>query len=132
MQSRIRQLRTERGYSQQQLAEAIKSSQQSITDWETGKKIPRTDALVAIANLFDVSIDYIVGATDCPYRVKSYTVSDGEVICFTTEKSPQPEQAEGESCETTFTLPKDALPKNRQEFERFVESLVRKALSERQ
>lgn len=132
MQSRIRQLRIERGYSQQQLAEAIKSSQQSITDWETGKKIPRTDALAAIADLFDVSIDYIVGATECPYRVKSYTISDGEVICFTTEKSPQPEQAEGGSGETVFTLPKDAFPTTRQEFEKFVESLVRKALAERQ
>lgn len=38
MQSRIRQLRTERGYSQQQLAEAIKSSQQSITDWRPARK----------------------------------------------------------------------------------------------
>lgn len=132
MQSRIRQLRTERGYSQQQLQR--QSSQASsplrLESRQENSEDGRT--LVAIANLFDVSIDYIVGATDCPYRVKSYTVSDGEVICFTTEKSPQPEQAEGESCETTFTLPKDAFPTNRQEFERFVESLVRKALSERQ
>lgn len=131
MQPRIKQLRTENGYSQQQLAEAISSSQQSITDWETGKKIPRTDALMALADLFNVSIDYIVGATDCPYRVRSSTTKDGEIICFTTEKSPQPEEAEGEAVTTVYGLSPDAFPANRKELESLVEALVQKALDAR-
>ena len=130
MQLRSKELRTEKRMTQQQLADAINSSQQSITDWETGKKIPHSDALIAMADVFDVSIDYLVGATDCPYRVYSSMISNGEVLCF-TKKEPPADVAEGNDVRTvSAALPEDA-PPSRKEIEQLVESLVRKALSER-
>ena len=61
---RIKELRSEKKISQKQLAIAINCGQSTICDWEKGKIEPSADALIAVANYFDVSIDYIVGRKD--------------------------------------------------------------------
>lgn len=131
MQLRSKELRMQKKMTQSQLANAIGSTQQSVTDWETGKKVPHSDALIAMADTFGVSIDYLVGATDCPYRVLSSQIVDGEILCFTTKKDPQPVKAEGVTVNSvSASIPVNALPQSRQELERLVEVLVQKALSE--
>lgn len=133
MTFRIRQLRLERKISQMQLASAINSSQASITDWELGKKEPRPEMLIAMADFFDVSLDYLCGRSDVPYIVRSYITRNGEVICFTTE-TPSDQPIEGRTPETvSFSVPEEALVQVRgKELERLVASLVDKALKDRQ
>lgn len=116
-------------WTQTQLAEKIFSSQQSVTDWETGKKVPSLVAIADCADAFGVSVDYLLGRTDCPYMVVRSTVENGEIICFTQQKSPQPEAEGTESVMANFSIEDDALPTNRKELEQLVESLLRKALS---
>lgn len=133
MTFRIRQLRLERKISQMQLASAINSSQASITDWELGKKEPRPEMLIAMADFFDVSLDYLCGRSDVPYIVRSYITRNGEVICFTT-KTPSDQPIEGRTAETvSFSVPEEDLVQVRgKELEQLVASLVDKALKDRQ
>lgn len=53
-------LRTERGYSQEYLAEQLGVSRQSISKWELGTTLPEIDKLIIISDFFDVSIDYLL------------------------------------------------------------------------
>jgi transcriptional regulator with XRE-family HTH domain len=64
---RIRQLREQRGMSQVGLARTLKASNMAINFLERGgTRAPHIDRLIAIAELFNVSIDYLVGRTDDP------------------------------------------------------------------
>ena len=53
-------LRTQGGYSQEVLAEKLSVSRQAVSKWETGPTLPETDKLIAISELFNVSIDSLL------------------------------------------------------------------------
>lgn len=53
-------LRTQSGYSQEVLAEKLSVSRQAVSKWETGPTLPETDKLIAISELFNVSIDSLL------------------------------------------------------------------------
>ena len=57
---RIYELRTQKGMSQGDLAEALDVSRQSISKWETGSSIPELDKLVKLSQLFGVTLDELV------------------------------------------------------------------------
>ncbi len=57
---RLKSLRLQSGYSQEQLAEMLNVSRQAITKWETAAGLPDIENIIAIANLFDVSIDELL------------------------------------------------------------------------
>ena len=57
---RIYALRTRKGMSQGDLAEALDVSRQSISKWETGGSVPELDKLIKLSQLFDVSLDELV------------------------------------------------------------------------
>lgn len=61
MVERLKELRTEFNISQQQLADVIGVSQQSINKYENHNVEPDIETLKAMANYFNVSIDYLVG-----------------------------------------------------------------------
>jgi transcriptional regulator with XRE-family HTH domain len=67
--SRLKQLREQENLSTQKLAEAIGlKSKGSITQFEKSLTTPSADTLIALADFFDVSLDYIVGRSDDPGR----------------------------------------------------------------
>ena len=57
----ILELRTKKGLSQEELAEKIFVTRQAVSRWETGETIPNTDTLKLLSNLFDVSINTLLG-----------------------------------------------------------------------
>ncbi|SMO54303.1 helix-turn-helix domain-containing protein [Melghirimyces algeriensis] len=63
---RLIELRKQRGWTQQDLANKLKISRSTVANYEADRKIPREETLIAIANLFNVSIDYLLGRTDDP------------------------------------------------------------------
>lgn len=65
---RIKMLRTSNGLTQKQLADAINVSEVSLQRFEYGSSRPSLDTLIALADLFDCSIDYLVGRSDEPKR----------------------------------------------------------------
>ena len=59
----IAQLRKAAGLSQEQLAEHVGVSRQSISKWETGQSAPELDKLLALSRAFGVSTDTLLGNT---------------------------------------------------------------------
>ena len=58
---RIRQLREQAGYSQSMLAKKLDVTRSSVNAWEMGISAPTTQYVVAMAKLFYVSSDYMLG-----------------------------------------------------------------------
>jgi len=59
--AKLASLRKERNYSQEALAETLRVSRQAISKWERGEASPDTDNLIALARLYKVSLDELVG-----------------------------------------------------------------------
>ena len=57
---KILSLRTERGMSQDDLAEKLEVSRQSVSKWETAQSTPDLDKIIRLADLFGVSVDELV------------------------------------------------------------------------
>ena len=60
------QLRRQKGWSQDQLAEKRYVTRQAVSRWETGETTPNTEALKLLSRLFDVSINTLLG---CPRQL---------------------------------------------------------------
>lgn len=65
---RVKFLRTSKGLTQKQLADTIGVSEVSLQRFEYGSSRPSLDTLIALADLFDVSLDYLCGRSDEPRR----------------------------------------------------------------
>lgn len=63
---KILSLRTERGMSQDDLAEKLEVSRQSVSKWETGQSTPDLDKIIKLADLFGVSVDELVREGERP------------------------------------------------------------------
>lgn len=57
---KLHELRKEKGYSQEGLAEVLGVSRQAVAKWEAGSNYPEVDKLISISNLFRVSIDKLL------------------------------------------------------------------------
>ncbi|MEY8281999.1 helix-turn-helix transcriptional regulator [Oscillospiraceae bacterium 52-8] len=64
----LKRFRKEFKITQKQAATAANSSERNYQDYEYGKVIPSALALIALADYFDVSLDYLVGRSDDPTR----------------------------------------------------------------
>ena len=56
----ICRLRTERGLSQGDLADALEVSRQSISKWETDASVPELEKLLRLSELFHITLDELV------------------------------------------------------------------------
>ena len=61
---RIKELRSEIDITQNKLADILGVTQDSISLWETEKRIPDTQYVITLAKFFDVTTDYLLGLTD--------------------------------------------------------------------
>ena len=67
---RIKELREAHGYSQRQIAEQLGMLQPQYFRYETGMRDLPSSLLIHLANLYGVSIDYLLGQTDNPRRAE--------------------------------------------------------------
>ena len=58
----IYELRTKKGLSQDELAEKIFVTRQAVSRWENGETVPNTETLKRLSNLFNVSINTLLGS----------------------------------------------------------------------
>ena len=58
----IYELRTKKGLSQEELAEKVFVTRQAVSRWENGETIPNVDTLKLLSQLFDVSINTLLGS----------------------------------------------------------------------
>lgn len=61
--SQIKRLRKSHGWTQPQLADKLSVSKQTISNWETGIKVPRMGSLQKLATIFNVKIGEITNAS---------------------------------------------------------------------
>ena len=94
---RLKTLRKEAGLTQVDVAEKLGISQPAYASWERGVKKPTQDNLVKIAQILNVSIDYLVGNSDKDvkedaldnvellFRMNSKGLTEEEKIIFKKE-----------------------------------------------
>ncbi|MBQ6383602.1 MAG: helix-turn-helix domain-containing protein [Clostridia bacterium] len=58
----IHRLRTQKGLSQDELAEKVFVTRQAVSRWETGETVPGTETLKLLSSLFNVSINTLLGS----------------------------------------------------------------------
>lgn len=68
---RLKELRTSKGLKQDDIAAFLGVTKTQISDIERGKRTTTIEKLVALADFFDVSLDYLVGRTENPNSHKT-------------------------------------------------------------
>jgi transcriptional regulator with XRE-family HTH domain len=63
---RVKKLRIKKNLKQSELGEIVGLSDNAISDIERGYRLTAIDKLGALADYFDVSVDYLMGRTDNP------------------------------------------------------------------
>lgn len=64
--SRIASLRDQRGWTQEQLASSLGISRAALSHYEKNRREPDTETLSKVADIFQVTLDYLVGRTHQP------------------------------------------------------------------
>ena len=65
---RLTELRSASGLTLSAIASSINASLRTIKYYSSGEREPSMSTLIALADLFDVSLDYLVGRSDEPKR----------------------------------------------------------------
>lgn len=76
LSKRLKTLREEKGLTQQQLADVVNLSQQTIGHYEVGRANPDTITLQKLADILDCTVDYLLGRSD----VRAYPYIQGAHI----------------------------------------------------
>ena len=58
--NKLYELRKQKGFSQEELANRLNVSRQTVSKWEVGDSTPDMEKLVAISDLFGISLDELV------------------------------------------------------------------------
>lgn len=61
---RLKELRNKIGLYQKDIASELGVTPEAISNWERGKTEPTYEQLILIADIFNVSLDYLLGRTD--------------------------------------------------------------------
>ena len=61
---RLIELRKEHGFTQKYVADYLKIDRSNYSKYELGKLEPNIDMLIALSQLYSVSVDYLLGLTD--------------------------------------------------------------------
>ncbi|MBE7012304.1 MAG: helix-turn-helix transcriptional regulator [Ruminococcaceae bacterium] len=74
MLKNIKKLRIDKGLSQQQLADIIGVSQQSINKYENHNVEPNIETLSLLADYFETSVDFIIGRTEINRKIQEVEI----------------------------------------------------------
>lgn len=68
LSERLRYLKSERHLMQKEIAQSVQIPLRTYQRYENGEREPNASAIIALANYFEVSTDYLLGITDNPNR----------------------------------------------------------------
>ena len=83
---RLKELRTKRGLTQQDMADKMSVNRVTYTNWENEKREPRIDQVVELATILNSTIDYLTGKVDLNVldiptdEMKKMSSNDKEII----------------------------------------------------
>lgn len=86
LSDKIVQLRKQKGWSQEELAERIGVSRQAVSKWESAQAAPDIDKILLLSELFDVSTDYLL--------------KDGEDVAAKAPAAPEDMETQAHTCRT--------------------------------
>lgn len=76
---KLQRLRKEKGMSQEQLAELLEVSRQSVSKWESGQTYPEINKLIILSDLFKITLDDLVKDKNTGFaEIKDDTSEDDE------------------------------------------------------
>ncbi|MCL2912303.1 helix-turn-helix domain-containing protein [Shewanella corallii] len=85
---KIVKLRKQAGWSQEELADKVGVSRQSVSKWESANSIPDLNKIILLSNIFGVSVDYLVN--DNAEHLDAGSMSDApEVMQVSIEEANQ-------------------------------------------
>lgn len=91
---RLFELRTEKELSQRSVAKIMNVSQGTYNNWENSNTQPSIEQLIALANFFGVSVDYLIGYSDSSESDKNYlTKRQREILKLTYGADPKLQDA---------------------------------------
>ena len=76
---RLKELREQRRLNQEGLALKLNVSQSTISAYEIGERVPDLETMIAIADFFNVSLDYLAGLSDLKQQVRQSDLSSDEL-----------------------------------------------------
>ena len=115
MISRIKEAREILGMSQAQFAESLGKSQRTVSAWETGIHEPSLDLLCRIADMCNVTTDYLLGRTDIK----------------TIGKDPDPQARKRDLVVGEAALNGDSVKAPSEDILQLIDAAVQRALAER-
>lgn len=62
--SRIKQLRTQKNYTQKDLASLLSVKPTTVSGWELGRNEPSIDMINKLSSIFSVTTDYLIGRSE--------------------------------------------------------------------
>ena len=80
LNTKLVMLRKEHGYTQEDLSKFLNLTRSAIGNYELGINEPSLDTMVAIANLYGVSLDWLMGRTNLRYNFNLENKENTEVI----------------------------------------------------
>lgn len=89
----FKQLRIEKGLSQDKIAEELDVSQPLIAKWESHQSTPAPEMLDYIADYFDVSTDYLIGRSRYKNLEKNNNELDNILFSKTKDLSDEDKKA---------------------------------------
>lgn len=93
-EEKLIELRKQKGLSQEQLANQLGVTRQSVSKWESGSTLPELAKIMALSEIFDVSVDYLVkDQMECDSPNIAETKQEEAVII---QNNPQLEEMVGE------------------------------------
>lgn len=69
IKERLKELRIKNNITQKQLANAVSITEIAVSRYELGVRTPTLEIAAALADYFNVSLDYLVGRSDNPARL---------------------------------------------------------------
>lgn len=83
-------LRKANGLTQEQLAEKLDVSRQSVSKWESGQAVPELEKIVALSAVFNVTTDYLLKSSQIDdLSVKTEMLEKQQQMIFSKERKQQ-------------------------------------------
>jgi len=87
---RLREERIKNNYNQPELAKILNVTKQTVSNWENNNRVPDVLTLEKLADLYDCSVDYLLGRTNERKGILNEFNIDGENIIIEVSKDVYP------------------------------------------
>ena len=102
---RIKEIRTQRGIAQNELAKRINKSKSAVCGYESDAQVPPLEVLVSIATVLNVSLDYLVGfEMEAPISVANLNNQQKKIINLILEEFSRPTNSSSRLSQQQITI----------------------------